>query len=165
MMIERLVVGELQENCYIGTIGDNSFIIDPGDDANRIIEACKNKNIVEILITHYHFDHIGALDEIKKYFGIDENKKSGCFDYDVILTPGHTIDSRCYYFKNEKIMFTGDFIFFHTIGRTDLPSGCDADMRNSLELISEYSNDIIIYPGHGPETVLGVEKEMFKYYY
>ena len=45
MKIDILVVGSLQENCYIVTIGDNSFIVDPGDEAERIINACKDKNI------------------------------------------------------------------------------------------------------------------------
>ena len=63
-----LVVGALQENCYVCSIGNNAFIVDPGDEANRIIDACKGKNVVEIIVTHHHFDHIGALDEIKKYF-------------------------------------------------------------------------------------------------
>lgn len=45
MKIDTLVVGSLQENCYIVTIGNNSFIVDPGDEAERIISACKDKNI------------------------------------------------------------------------------------------------------------------------
>lgn len=165
MNIETLVVGELQENCYVCTIGNNTFIVDPGDDAEKIIDACKNKNVKEILVTHYHFDHIGALDKLKEYFGLKENTKSGYFDYEVILTPGHTSDSKCFYFKCEKVLFSGDFLFYHTIGRTDLPSGSDIDMIKSLEKISKYPDDLIIYPGHGPKTKLGVEKNNFKYYY
>ena len=47
MKIDTLVVGSLQENCYVVTIGNNSFIVDPGDEAERIINACKDKNIKE----------------------------------------------------------------------------------------------------------------------
>ena len=68
MDIETLVVGELQENCYVCTIGNNTFIVDPGDEVEKIIDACKKKNVKEILVTHYHFDHIGALDKLKEYF-------------------------------------------------------------------------------------------------
>ncbi len=60
MKIDTLVVGSLQENCYVVTIGNNSFIVDPGDEAERIISACKDKNVKEILVTHHHFDHVGA---------------------------------------------------------------------------------------------------------
>ena len=164
MKIETLVVGTLQENCYIVTIGDNSIIIDPGDDADRIIDACKGKSIKEILVTHHHFDHIGALEKLEKHFGLKENVRSNLFNYEVIKTPGHTLDSVTYYFPDEKVMFTGDFIFFHTIGRTDLPTGSDEDMVNSLNLISKYPDDIEVYPGHGPKTNLGKEKNNFKYY-
>ena len=81
------------------------------------------------------------------------------------MTPGHTSDSKCFYFKCEKVLFSGDFLFYHTIGRTDLPSGSDIDMIKSLEKISKYPDDLIVYPGHGPKTKLGVEKNNFKYYY
>lgn len=43
MDIETLVVGELQENCYVCTIGNNTFIVDPGDEVEKIIDACKKK--------------------------------------------------------------------------------------------------------------------------
>ena len=165
MNIKTLVVGALQENCYICSIGDNAFIVDPGDEADRIIDACKDKNVVEIIVTHYHFDHVGALDELKKYYKIEENVKSGIFDYEVIETAGHTNDSRTIYFKNEKVMFTGDFLFYHSIGRTDLDTGSDLEMIKSLELINKYPDDIVIYPGHGPKSTLGREKINFKYYY
>lgn len=165
MDIKVLVVGALQENCYVCSIENNAFIVDPGDEANRIIDACMGKNVVEIIVTHHHFDHIGALDEIKKYFKLEENVKSGIFDYEVIETPGHTSDSRSIYFKNEKVMFTGDFLFYRSIGRTDLDTGSDIDMIKSLEKISKYPDDIIIYPGHGPKSTLGREKNNFKYYY
>ena len=49
MDIETLVVGELQENCYVCTIGNNTFIVDPGDEVEKIIDACKKKNVKEIL--------------------------------------------------------------------------------------------------------------------
>ena len=132
MKIDTLVVGSLQENCYVVTIGNNSFIVDPGDEAERIINACKDKNIKEILVTHHHFDHVGVLKKVEDYFGLKENVKSGLFDYEVIKTLGHTDDSLTYYFSKEKVMFTGDFLF---------------------------------YPGHGPKTSLGKEKQNFKYYF
>ena len=62
-------------------------------------------------------------------------------------------------------MFTGDFLFYRSIGRTDLDTGNDKDMVKSLENISKYSDDITIYPGHGPKSTLGREKQNFKYYY
>ena len=56
-------------------------------------------------------------------------------------------------------MFVGDFIFKESIGRTDLPGGNTEEMKASIEKISEYKNDIKLYPGHNEETTLGYEKE------
>ena len=55
-------------------------------------------------------------------------------------------------------MFTGDFVFKDTIGRTDLKGGNSIAMANSIEKILNYDDDIIIYPGHGDKTTLKQEK-------
>ena len=165
MIIERVIVGSLKENCYIVTKNNKTIIIDPGDEAKKIIAACKDKNVVGVLITHHHFDHFGALKEIEDYFKIKESREIEGFNYEIIPTPGHTSDSVCYYFFNDLVMFVGDFIFLNTIGRTDLPTGNDKEMKKSLDIISKYPNDIVIYPGHGEVTTLGHEKINFKNYY
>jgi glyoxylase-like metal-dependent hydrolase (beta-lactamase superfamily II) len=64
-----------------------------------------------------------------------------------------------YYFKKNKIMFTGDFLFKGTIGRCDLEGGNIRKMEESLRIIKEYDNDIKIYPGHGDSSILGDEKK------
>lgn len=165
MKIDRVIVGSLEENCYIVTKNNKTIIIDPGDEAEKIIAACQNKNVVGVLITHHHFDHIGALKEIENYFKIKESKIIEGFNYQVIEVPGHSSDSVVYYFKDDKVMFVGDFIFLNSIGRTDLPSGSSKEMIESLELIINYPDDIVLYPGHGDFTTLGYEKSNFKYYY
>lgn len=165
MNIQKLVVGELRENCYIVTRNGKTLIIDPGDEFEIILEHTKNLDVVEVLVTHHHFDHIGALSQVEDYFHIKENEKSGYFDYEIIKTPGHTSDAQTFYFKENKVMFTGDFIFLNTIGRTDLKTSSDSDMINSLNLISKYPDDITIYPGHGNKTTLGHEKNNFRFYY
>lgn len=81
-----------------------------------------------------------------------------------VKTPGHTSDSVSYYFPEDKVLFAGDFLFLNSIGRTDLPTGNDMEMQKSLELISKYPDDIVVYPGHGEVTILGHEKSNFKYY-
>ncbi len=165
MIIDRVIVGPLAENCYIVTKNNKTIIIDPGDEADKIIEATKDKNVVGILITHHHFDHVGALKELEEYFKIKESKDISGIGMEVIKTPGHSSDSVCYYFKDDKVMFVGDFIFLNSIGRTDLPTGSDKEMIESLEFIKNYPDDIILYPGHGESTILGYEKNNFKYYF
>ena len=62
------------------------------------------------------------------------------------------------YFRKDKIMFCGDFIFRDNIGRWDLPGGNLSDMISSIKKIKKYDDDIVIYPGHGEKTSLSYEK-------
>lgn len=166
MNIKIIKTGYLKENCYVIIKNNNAIIIDPGDEENKIIEECKGLNVKGILVTHFHFDHVGALEKVKEYYHIKEiNNYINDFDYEIIKTPGHSSDSITFYFKKEKIMFVGDFIFENGIGRTDLESGSIIDMKNSLTKISKYDDDIILYPGHGNKTILGKEKIRFNSYF
>lgn len=71
MEIATLTVGSYQTNCYIVTADDKSaVIIDPGFEAEKIITAAKElgAKVKYILLTHGHFDHIGAADAVKRAF-------------------------------------------------------------------------------------------------
>ena len=69
MSIQRIPVGSLQANCYLVSKGREVIIIDPGDELEKIEQAIGDKEVVGILVTHHHFDHISALD----YF-LNKNK-------------------------------------------------------------------------------------------
>jgi len=165
MQIEVLELGMLQTNCYILKKNNKCIVIDPGDEFNKIDEHLINP--VAVLITHHHFDHTGALDELIYKYNLpiynhkNLSEKTHEFDefkFDVIHTPGHSEDSITYYFKDEEIMFTGDFLFKRTIGRTDLETSDVLAMTNSIEKIKNFPDDIKIYPGHGDNSNLGYEK-------
>ena len=173
MKINCLKVGELQCNCYLLEKNNQCLLIDPGDEYNKIKEFIKGKNIISILITHNHFDHVGCVEKLKeelnipvyKFINLEEGKHTiDSFDFEVIHNPGHSIDSISFYFKEEKVMFTGDFLFKGTIGRCDLEGGSIKEMFNSISKIKNYSNDIKIYPGHGELTTLGEEKQKNPYF-
>ena len=164
MHINKLVLGELDTNVYILTIGKEAIIIDPADDFPTIKKELKDYKVVGCLLTHYHPDHMGALEEVLSYYDLEINKvKTDTFKFEIIPMPGHTRDSVVFYFKDDKIMFDGDFIFKNGIGRTDL-GGSIPSMKDSLTKMLSYPDDITLYPGHGPETLLKDEKENFKYY-
>ncbi len=165
MNIKTLVVGPLKTNCYIVNIDNECLIIDPGAEFNRLKKAVKDYKVVGCLVTHFHQDHIEALEEVLSTYEVEINQvNSSKFNFEIIETPGHTFDSKTFYFKNEKIMFTGDFLFLNSIGRTDL-GGNNQDMLISLKLIQKYPDDITIYPGHGLTTTLGAEKKHFSNYF
>lgn len=165
MKIDRVVVGELNCNCYILDINNSVLVIDPGDEADKIINVIGDRKVLGIIITHYHFDHIGALSKLKSKYNVcvydinnmneGENKIDN-FIFDVIYTPGHKEDSITIYFKDENVMFTGDFIFMDSVGRCDLPGGNPKEMINSIEKIKKYES-ALIYPGHGDKTTLSYE--------
>ena len=164
MKIIKLPVGLLQANCYILNINDDNIIIDPGSEAEKI-EDNVNGKVSAILITHHHDDHIGALSNLKyncpiyDFYNLKEEKyKINDFEFEVIYTKGHSDTSITYYFYKENIMFTGDFLFKETIGRTDLETGDKIEMQKSLNKIKKYEH-VKIYPGHGDITDIDYEKE------
>ncbi|MFC1897788.1 MBL fold metallo-hydrolase [Chloroflexota bacterium] len=75
MILKNLVVGPFSSNCYIvgSEAGKEGMIIDPGDEADIILENVKELGleIKSIVLTHAHIDHIGALKEVKKATGAE----------------------------------------------------------------------------------------------
>lgn len=166
MKIDVVKVGELECNCYLLEKDNKVLVIDPGDEVNKIIDKIGDREVAGIIITHYHFDHIGALEILSNKYGVKVYNKNNMtegkntidnFNFEVIYTPGHKEDCITVYFEDNKCMFCGDFIFRDNIGRCDLPGGNIKEMIASIEKIKSYDKDIIIYPGHGDETTLGYE--------
>lgn len=77
----------------------------------------------------------------------------------VLETPGHSKGSVCYWFKEEKILFTGDTLFSVDIGRTDLPGGSTYEIMQSLKVLKTLPDDLIVHPGHEESSTLGHEKK------
>lgn len=170
MNIKVIKTGYLEENCYILIKDNNALVIDPGDDYDKIKQKLTNYNVVGVLITHNHFDHIGALDSLLNEYRVkcythDSLKEQKYtiqpFDFEVIYTPGHSKDSISFYFEKENILFSGDFLFKGTIGRMDLEGGSVTEMKQSLLKLDRFNNDTLILPGHGDKTVLKNEKVNF----
>ena len=164
MKISRVVTGYLEENCYIIENNNEVLVVDPGDDYELIKKEIGKRKVLAVLITHYHFDHIGALDNILNDYKVDVidfnsslEQKIGNFSFKIIKTPGHKDDCVTFYFEKDKIMFTGDFLFRASVGRTDLDSGDQFKMKESLKKIKTYPEDIKIYPGHGESSTLSYE--------
>ncbi len=160
MQINRVIVGYLETNCYVLKLNNECLVIDPGDEYEKIKDCIGDYKVVGVVVTHNHFDHIGALKYFDKTIIYDKNNLEekeyniGSFNFEVIYTPGHKEDCITIYFKKDEIMFTGDFIFKDGIGRVDLPGGDYNTMLSSLNKISKYNKDIVCYPGHGDKTIL-----------
>ena len=73
MTIQCLTVGPFMENCFIVSEDDGkALLVDPGDEAEKIISVLENRKIVPLalLATHAHIDHIGAVADLKKEYSI-----------------------------------------------------------------------------------------------
>ena len=77
----------------------------------------------------------------------------------VYETPGHSKGSVCFHFKKENILFSGDTMFYHGMGRVDLPGGNYRQLIDSLKLLCSLNQNIIVYPGHEKATTIKEEKE------
>jgi len=71
--VEMLTVGMVQENCYLARPqgGDRAVIIDPGEEASRLLQAIEDAGVQldAILLTHTHFDHVGAVAPVARATG------------------------------------------------------------------------------------------------
>jgi glyoxylase-like metal-dependent hydrolase (beta-lactamase superfamily II) len=76
----------------------------------------------------------------------------------VILTPGHTPGGVCYYSERGNFLFSGDTLFAHSIGRTDLAGGSTSDLITSCRKLMELDDDVAVLPGHGPQTTIYEER-------
>lgn len=187
MILERIVVGPLETNCYV--VGDETtgegIVIDPGDDSSKILEVISRKNLTirDIINTHCHSDHTGANEQIKKktnakilihkedakYINsadmeLQEGDKINVGDiiFNVIHTPGHTEGGICLIYNN--IIFSGDTLFEGGIGRTDLPGGSYRKIIDSIKnKLFSFPDKTVVYPGHGPSTTIGKEKSSNPY--
>ena len=87
----------------------------------------------------------------------------GSMNFRVLHTPGHTDGCACYVEESEKTIFSGDVLFEGSIGRTDFPGGSMGIMRESLKKLMEFDGSYRVYPGHGPSTTIGDERNFNPY--
>ena len=182
-------MGPLQTNCYIvedeTPNGRFCAVVDPGDDP-KTIEENLPRNLTHIILTHAHFDHVGALEAVHKahptaLFAVGEHEPLDSVytfyshpnlvippvdilleegarigPFTVIHTPGHTKGSICLYSKKDNLLLSGDTLFCGGYGRTDL-GGSMLDMQTSLTRLAELPPETKVLPGHGGPTTIGDE--------
>lgn len=98
--------------------------------------------------------------EISEYLKDGDKIKIGTGTLEVISVPGHSKGSIALYDREGGYLITGDALFKGSIGRTDLPGGNYRELINSIEneLLS-LPDETVIFPGHGPSSTIGEEKQ------
>ena len=191
MNIHTLPLGAYQTNTYIVENGGHCVIIDAGYAPETILRFLNDHDLTAdaILLTHGHFDHVGAVRELAvelecpvylhekelsmppmmtagplyytHTYGEGDRLQLAGISFRVLHTPGHTPGSVCLIAANH--LFSGDTLFAGSCGRTDLPGGDWATIRKSLDRLSGMTEDLLVHPGHGESTTLAREKQYNPY--
>ena len=193
LKVHAMALGAYQTNCYIIHEEHSSTccVIDPGYDADIILDKLESLGLTleAILLTHGHFDHVGAVKELaaetqcEVYIHPDDltmppmmtagalyytrtytegsRLKLAGLDIAVLHTPGHTPGSVC--LLCDTTILSGDTLFRGSCGRTDLPGGDWATISKSLNRLAALEGNFWILPGHGPSSTLRDEKKYNPY--
>ena len=97
---------------------------------------------------------------------LTDGEKISVAGFDIIAyhTPGHTKGGACYYIESEKVLFSGDTIFCHSVGRTDLPTGSMGELRRSVQrMLQILPDETRVMPGHECDTSIADEKRYNPY--
>ena len=193
LQVHALTLGDYQTNCYIIHDRESSSccVIDPGYQSDTILDKLEELGLTleAILLTHGHFDHVGAVRDLaadtgcEVYLCADDLSLPTHFtagqlyytqtyaegsqlhlaglDISVMQTPGHTPGSVC--LLVEDALFSGDTLFSGSCGRTDLPGGSWERMQSSLKRLAGIEANLWVLPGHGESTMLASEKKYNPY--
>lgn len=187
LTVHTLPVGMLQANCYIVYAQGKAdcVLIDPGDEAGKLLSFLEDRGLVckGILLTHRHFDHVGAAKPLSETLGCpvylheadlvqravfpygsdyhtdtyeEDTVELAGLTFTVLHTPGHCPGCVC--LQCEDILFTGDTLFAGGMGRVDFPGSSPRAMRDSLARLAALEENYTVYPGHGPATTLAAER-------
>ncbi len=179
-----LPVGEYGTNCYLLTCPETGrgLLVDPGGDAGAILALCKDWQVIRILLTHGHYDHTLALDEVRTVlqvlvgihpadaakfdveadFELEDGIRLGVGRHFIRLVhiPGHTPGSVALRFDRRAIV--GDAIFPGGPGHTAAPDALQTALLSLQRTVFTWPDDTIFYPGHGDHGTVGDARPAFQ---
>ncbi|MEI6709459.1 MAG: MBL fold metallo-hydrolase [Actinomycetota bacterium] len=179
--VHHFVVGPIANNVYVirCTQTGEATLLDAANEHERLLEVAQRLGVTSVLETHGHWDHIGAVSEVREA-GIDvwvrEEDAHLLPSYDRLLeddallnvghlrlrtihTPGHTPGSICFALEGTNLLFTGDTLFPGGVGNATFEGGDFTTLITSVEerLFRPYGAQTLFYPGHGTGSSLGHE--------
>jgi glyoxylase-like metal-dependent hydrolase (beta-lactamase superfamily II) len=180
--IHHVVVGPMDNNVYVLRCKETgqAVLIDAANEHERLLELCRRLNVVKVLETHGHWDHIQAVPAVREAgidVGVTPDDSGMLPSYDFLLeddsvfevgrlrlktihTPGHTPGSMCFLLEGAPVLFSGDTLFPGGPGATSFPGGDFPTIIRSLEdrLFAPLAPDVLVLPGHGDDTTIGNER-------
>jgi hydroxyacylglutathione hydrolase len=182
VQLHTLFLGEWPTNCYVLISDGQSVIVDPAAEAKRILTAVEDTTVRAILLTHGHYDHVQALDEVRDAtgaplglhpadaaeFGIEgdfdltdgEALKLGSAELRVVHTPGHTPGSVCFRFDRRAVV--GDTMFPGGPGHSRTPGALAQILASLRDKVFAWPDDTRFYPGHGEGSTVGAVRPDFE---
>ena len=173
MTTNTIQVGSFEVNCTILTENGKAWVVDPGSEETRISALVKKSGaeLAGILLTHGHFDHIGAVAALQKRWGevpvyVDDRDRMvlthplNSFEPDYPPQPAPANMHAASYIPSEGLLLSGDTLFAGSVGRTDLPGGDMGTLMKSLSKLTALPDDTRVIPGHGPATSVATEKRV-----
>jgi len=189
MQIDQIYTGCLAQGAYYIESDGEAVVIDPLRDIdNYLAKAARNNaKITYVFETHFHADFVSGHMDLAKQTGATivygptaapgfkahtakdgERFKVGKIEFELLHTPGHTMESCCYLLYNEAgkavALFSGDTIFIGDVGRPDLAQkAANLSLEELAGLLFEsihnkilpLADDIIVYPAHGAGSACG----------
>ena len=176
LRVLRFLTSVNAANCYICwcETGRKGALVDPAEFTEKMKDAITDKGIrlQAILLTHGHYDHDGAVEEVRREHNIQvfanrgypggrrvgdgEVLELGNERIRVAAIPGHTPDSLA--FIGEGLVFVGDALFAAAVGGTTDRSRFEEETGHVRGKILSLPECTILYPGHGPATTVAIEK-------
>lgn len=150
----------INTHCHIDHILGNAFI---SSKFSLNLEINQNELPVlesgERVATMYGLNYSPS-PEARVFLGEKDTLKFGQSELRIILAPGHSPGSICFYNEREDYLIAGDVLFHESIGRTDLPLGHhDTLIRSIKTKLFLLPESCKVFPGHGPSTTIGHEKK------
>jgi len=149
----------LNTHCHIDHVLGNSFVHEnfgllPQFHEGEVPILVAVQNYAPQMGIRYDISPIG-----EKFLNENDTIYLNNDELKVILAPGHSPAHICFYSANQKFLIGGDVLFRNSIGRTDLPGGNHQQLLDSIKTkLYTLPDDTIVYPGHGPSTTIGFEK-------
>lgn len=151
--------GHLDHNFGNNTIYDE-FGLKPEAsemDDNLMRALGRQAEVMYSMRLNYDFPEVG------KHLTANETITFGTHKLRVLTTPGHSRGSICFVCDAEKVVFTGDTLFRMSVGRTDFEGGSTQQIIDSLHRLAKLPDDMVVLPGHGPQSTIGDEKKFNPY--